>query len=112
MAAQDIPLPEGAGGDRNLAAANRAGGCAIRRARDRNRRMRRPHQGLRRCSGNYDQIVRHVVMPALADGMPVRQAIDGITGARAAALLDPEGEALAKCLAALPAPPAHAIAAE
>jgi len=66
----------------------------------------------RRGSGNYDQIVRHVVMPALADGMPVRQAIDGITSARAAALLDPEGEALAKCLAALPAPPAHAIAAE
>jgi indolepyruvate ferredoxin oxidoreductase beta subunit len=65
-----------------------------------------------RGSGNYDQIVRHVVMPALADGMPVRQAIDGITSARAAALLDPEGEALAKCLAALPAPPAHAIAAE
>jgi hypothetical protein len=47
----------------------------------------------------------------LADVIPVRQAIDGVAGARAAALLDPEGEALAKCLAGL-AQPARAIAAE
>jgi indolepyruvate ferredoxin oxidoreductase beta subunit len=66
----------------------------------------------RRGSGNYDQIVKHVVMPALADAMPVRQAIDGVASARTAALLDPEGEALAKCLAGLANPAAHAIAAE
>jgi len=66
----------------------------------------------RRGSGNYDQIVEHVATPALADAMPVRQAIDGIASARAAALLDPEGEALAKCLASLANPAAHAIAAE
>jgi indolepyruvate ferredoxin oxidoreductase beta subunit len=65
----------------------------------------------RRGSGNYHQIVKEVVMPALADAMPVRQAIDGVASARAAALLDPEGEALAKCLAGL-AQPARAIAAE
>jgi indolepyruvate ferredoxin oxidoreductase beta subunit len=66
----------------------------------------------RRGSGNYDRIVEHVAMPALADAMPLRQAIDGIASARAAALLDPEGEALAKCLAGLASPAAHAIAAE
>jgi indolepyruvate ferredoxin oxidoreductase beta subunit len=44
--------------------------------------------------------------------MPVRQAADAIASARTAALLDPEGEALAKCLGELAAPPAHAIAAE
>jgi indolepyruvate ferredoxin oxidoreductase beta subunit len=65
----------------------------------------------RRGSGNYDQIVKEIVVPALADAMPVRQAIDGVASARAAALLDPEGEALAKCLAGL-AQPARAIAAE
>ena len=51
-------------------------------------------------------------MPALADAMSLQQAIDGIASARAAALLDPEGEALAKCLAGLASPAAHAIAAE
>jgi indolepyruvate ferredoxin oxidoreductase beta subunit len=66
----------------------------------------------RRGSGNYDQIIEHIVMPALADSMPVRQAIDGVASARAAASLDPEGEALAKCLAGLANPAAHAIAAE
>jgi indolepyruvate ferredoxin oxidoreductase beta subunit len=51
------------------------------------------------------------VLPALADAVPVRQAIDGVVSARTAALLDPEGDALAKCLADL-AQPAGAIAAE
>ena len=66
----------------------------------------------RRGSGNYDQIVKHVAMPALTEAMSLQQAIDGIASARAAALLDPEGEALAKCLAGLASPAAHAIAAE
>jgi len=66
----------------------------------------------RRGSGNYEQIVKHVAMPALAGAMPLRQAIDGIASARAAALLDPEGEALAKCLAGLVSPAAQTIAAE
>src|SRR5262249_22534230 len=66
----------------------------------------------RRGSGNYDQIVKHVAMPAVADAMPLRRAIDGIASARAAALLDPEGEVLAKCLAGLANPAEHAIAAE
>jgi indolepyruvate ferredoxin oxidoreductase, beta subunit len=66
----------------------------------------------RRGSGNYDQIVKHVVTPTLAGAMPLPQAIDGVASARTAALLDPEGEALAKCLAGLANPTAHAIAAE
>jgi indolepyruvate ferredoxin oxidoreductase beta subunit len=65
----------------------------------------------RRGSGNYDQIVEVAVMPALAGAMPLRQAIDGVASARTAASLDPEGEALAKCLAGLTGP-THAIAAE
>jgi hypothetical protein len=42
----------------------------------------------------------------------VREAIDAVASARTAASLDPEGEALAKCLAGFLQAPAHAIAAE
>jgi indolepyruvate ferredoxin oxidoreductase alpha subunit len=66
----------------------------------------------KRGCDNYRVIVAQVIEPALAGQMPVRQATDAIASARTAALLDPEGEALAKCLAALASPPAHAIAAE
>ena len=66
----------------------------------------------KRGSDNYRVIVSQVIEPTLAGQMPVRQAADAIASARTAALLDPEGEALSKCLAALSAPPAHAIAAE
>jgi indolepyruvate ferredoxin oxidoreductase beta subunit len=66
----------------------------------------------KRGADNYRAIVAQVIEPALAGQVPVRQAADAIASARTAALLDPEGEALAKCLAALSSPPAHAIAAE
>ena len=66
----------------------------------------------KRGSDNYRVIVSQVIEPALAGQMPVRQAADATASARTAALLDPEGEALSKCLAALSALPAHAIAAE
>ena len=66
----------------------------------------------KRGSDNYRLIVAQVIAPALAGGIPVRQAVDAIASARTAALVDPEGEALTKCLAALTSPPAHAIAAE
>ncbi len=66
----------------------------------------------KRGSDNYRAIVAQVIEPALAGQMPVRQAADAIASARTAALLDPEGEALAKCLGELASPPAHAIAAE
>ena len=66
----------------------------------------------KRGSDNYRVIVAQVIEPALAGQMPVRQATDALASARTAALLDPEGEALSKCLAAVSSPPAHAIAAE
>jgi indolepyruvate ferredoxin oxidoreductase alpha subunit len=66
----------------------------------------------KRGSDNYRAIVSQVIEPALAGQIPLRQATDAIASARTAALLDPEGEALSKCLAALSSPPAHAIAAE
>ena len=53
----------------------------------------------KRGSGNYRLIERELILPALAGAMPPRQAADAIANARTAALLDPEGEALAKCLA-------------
>ena len=53
----------------------------------------------KRGSDNYRVIVAQVIEPALAGQMPVRQAADAIASARTAALLDPEGEALSKCLA-------------
>jgi indolepyruvate ferredoxin oxidoreductase, alpha subunit len=66
----------------------------------------------KRGSDNYRRIVAQVIEPALDGQLPVRQAIDAIASARTAALLDPEGEALSKCLAELSMPAAHAIAAE
>jgi indolepyruvate ferredoxin oxidoreductase alpha subunit len=66
----------------------------------------------KRGSDNYRVIVAQVIEPALAGQIAIRQATDAIASARTAALLDPEGEALSKCLAALSTPPVHAIAAE
>jgi len=54
-------------------------------------------------------IAAQVIAPALTGAIPVRQAIDAVASARTAASLDPEVEALVKCLAG---PPVHAIAAE
>jgi indolepyruvate ferredoxin oxidoreductase beta subunit len=66
----------------------------------------------KRGSDNYRVIVSQVIEPALAGQLPLRQAADAIASARTAALLDPDGDALAKCLAKLSTLPAHAIAAE
>ncbi len=66
----------------------------------------------KRGSGNYRAIATQVIGPALAGNMPPRQAVDAIASARTAALLDPEGETLAKCLADLALVPTHAMAAE
>ena len=66
----------------------------------------------KRGSGNYQAIVTQVIAPALAGDMAVRQAADAIASARTAALVDPEGEALAKCLSEFKSAPVHALAAE
>ncbi len=66
----------------------------------------------KRGNDNYRVIVLQVIDPALAGQLPLRQAVDAIASARAAALLDPEGGALAKCLATIEAQSSQRIAAE
>jgi len=53
----------------------------------------------KRGSTNYATIEERVIRPALAGALPLPQAIDAIASARTAALTDPEGESLARCLA-------------
>jgi len=52
-----------------------------------------------RGGANYRTIEAQVIRPILAGQIPLRQAADAIASARTAALVDPEGEGLAKCLA-------------
>jgi indolepyruvate ferredoxin oxidoreductase beta subunit len=66
----------------------------------------------KRGSGNYAIIARELIMPALAGALPAPQAADAIANARTAALLDPEGEALTKCLAEIESQSHHRMAAE
>ena len=40
-----------------------------------------------------------MIRPLLAGSLPLAQGADAIASARTAALVDPEGEGLAKCLA-------------
>jgi indolepyruvate ferredoxin oxidoreductase beta subunit len=54
-----------------------------------------------RGSANYRTIVERVVRPALAGHIPLERGVDAIASARTAALVDPEGDSLAKCLTAL-----------
>jgi len=61
---------------------------------------------------NYRTIEERVIRPALAGQIPLERAADAIASARTAALIDPEGESLAKCLADIDGQPALRIAAE
>jgi indolepyruvate ferredoxin oxidoreductase beta subunit len=54
---------------------------------------------LRRGAANYAAIERGVIEPILAGIIPLPRGVDAVASARAAALADPEGESLAKCLA-------------
>jgi len=67
---------------------------------------------LKRGSANYRAIEQRIIVPALAGAMPVPVAIDALANARTAALLDPEGEGLARCLADIEARAALPVAAE
>ncbi len=58
----------------------------------------------KRGTGNYALIETHVIRPALAGQIPLRQATDAVASARTAALVDPDGESLAKCLDAVRTP--------
>jgi indolepyruvate ferredoxin oxidoreductase alpha subunit len=66
----------------------------------------------KRGTANYRLIETELMLPALAGSMPPRQAAEAIANARTAALLDPEGEALSKCIVAIHSQSSHRIAAE
>jgi indolepyruvate ferredoxin oxidoreductase, alpha subunit len=61
---------------------------------------------------NYRTIEARVIRPALAGHIPPARAADALASARTAALVDPEGESLAKCLAEIDGRPGLAMAAE
>ena len=65
-----------------------------------------------RGTHNYRTIETRVMKPALAGHIPPERAADAIASARTAALVDPEGESLAKCLADIEGHSAYRIAAE
>jgi indolepyruvate ferredoxin oxidoreductase, beta subunit len=65
-----------------------------------------------RGSANYALIETRLVAPTLAGRLPLRTGIDAIASARTAALADPDGEALASCLAQVEQQAALGIAAE
>jgi indolepyruvate ferredoxin oxidoreductase, beta subunit len=52
-----------------------------------------------RGSASYATIETQVIRPLLAGTLPLAQGADAIASARTAALVDPEGEGLAQCLA-------------
>jgi len=54
---------------------------------------------LKRGAANYATIERRVVQPILAGAIPLSRGVDAVASARVAALADPEGESLARCLA-------------
>ena len=65
-----------------------------------------------RGSANYQAIEMQVIRPILAGRIPPAQGADAIASARTAALVDPEGEGLAKCLAEIASRTAARVAAE
>ncbi len=65
-----------------------------------------------RGTTNYRLIETQVIVPALAGRTPLARAVDAIASARTAALTDPDGEALARCLAEIGSQSTTRIAAE
>ncbi|MGE0565928.1 MAG: indolepyruvate oxidoreductase subunit beta family protein [Pseudolabrys sp.] len=65
-----------------------------------------------RGSSNFQVIETNIVRPALAGRISPKRAVDAVASARTAALLDPEGESLAKCIAELGGQPDFRAAAE
>jgi indolepyruvate ferredoxin oxidoreductase alpha subunit len=61
---------------------------------------------------NYRSIESRVIQPALAGAIPLERAVDATASARTAALVDPEGESLAKCLAGIEGQAEFRVAAE
>jgi len=67
---------------------------------------------LQRGSANYRRIATQLIGPALAGRIASAQAADAIANARTAALLDPEGESLTRCIADIESRSMSRIAAE
>jgi indolepyruvate ferredoxin oxidoreductase beta subunit len=65
-----------------------------------------------RGRANYALIESRLIRSALAGTLPLAVAVDAIASARTAALVDPEGESLAKCLADIERATPLPIAAE
>jgi indolepyruvate ferredoxin oxidoreductase beta subunit len=63
-----------------------------------------------RGSVNYRSIETQIIRPTLAGTIPLKTGIDAVASARAAALVDPDGESLTRCLAAIGAQPASQAA--
>jgi indolepyruvate ferredoxin oxidoreductase, beta subunit len=66
----------------------------------------------KRGSANYQLIESRIIEPVLAGRIPLQTAIDAVASARTAALADPEGDALTRCLAEVEQQAALGIAAE
>jgi indolepyruvate ferredoxin oxidoreductase beta subunit len=64
----------------------------------------------KRGTDNYRSIKTHVILPTLEGHLAVRRGIDAIASARTAALVDPEGEGLQRCIDALEHGPMPAAA--
>jgi indolepyruvate ferredoxin oxidoreductase, beta subunit len=66
----------------------------------------------KRGSANFHLIEMRVIRPALMGNLPPARAVDAIASARVAALADPDGDAVMRCLAELDQQATHRIAAE
>jgi indolepyruvate ferredoxin oxidoreductase beta subunit len=66
----------------------------------------------KRGSANYDLIETRIIRPVLAGQITLRLGPDAVASARVAALADPDGEALSRCIAKLHPQTALGIAAE
>lgn len=66
----------------------------------------------KRGLSNFQTIEIRVIRPAIDGRLPLDQAIDAIASARTAALVDPEGESLSRCLGDLDGLMAMRVAAE
>jgi indolepyruvate ferredoxin oxidoreductase alpha subunit len=65
-----------------------------------------------RGTANYAAIEARVIRPALTGRIPIARAADAVASARTAALADPDGESLAKCLLEIEGHAALPMAAE
>jgi indolepyruvate ferredoxin oxidoreductase beta subunit len=66
----------------------------------------------KRGAANYAAIEARVISPVLAGRIPLARGTDAVASARTAALVDPEGEALARCLGEIERGSELGIAAE